>query len=270
MKAILIALCLLSSSLVLGQQYQFELVKGKKEGQYSVYATANFSTRGIHFSQAGFNLSVPTGSTVTNIQGASDFEWHLIGKNTADQLSNMSAGNGKNDVHKLITSLVHKPLSHEAGKSFALVSFEVQLPKKGGMISILENLNNDIQTLYTNNQNFKNYFCVKLEGENYNKDYLKGIKTSKIQVDSITKGELIVSPNPVVSATELIVKNGNGQKENIVSYELFDLIGNQKQAKVFKSTKDKLQLNITNLPTGNYFIRVKTSTETYTKQIIKK
>jgi hypothetical protein len=270
MKAILITICLISSSVVLGQEYQFELVKGKKEGQYTVYATANFSTRGIHFSQAGFNLSVPTGSTVTNVQGAADYEWHLIGSNTNDQLSNMSAGSGSNDMHKLITSLVHMPLNHEAGKPFALVSFDVQLPRKGGTISILENLDNDIQTLYANKQNYKNYFCVKFEDENYNKDYLKGIKMARIQAEDISKGNLIVSPNPVATQTELVVKNKNGEQEAILSYELYDLIGNQRGNVAYKSPKKALKLNIANLPRGNYFIKVETSTGTYTKQIIKK
>jgi hypothetical protein len=78
-------------------------------------------------------------------------------------------------------------------------------------------------------------------------------------------GFVTVFPNPTSTGIFTLTSANNTQIENA---ELFDVIGKQMLLKRKRADENRLEINISELPEGLYFIRVKTESGTLTKKVL--
>ena len=75
--------------------------------------------------------------------------------------------------------------------------------------------------------------------------------------------EIKIYPNPANNSLQVTIGN-----EHVTDVKIYDLLGKQIKIEELKRINDALQIDVSNLKEGVYFVDVKTSTEVLTKKLI--
>lgn len=228
---------------------------------------SNTNSGSVDISDVGFTLMLPAdASEIQNLTPLlSGRTWNLNSYDAAF-LTGQGLGDGSKDAFLLTMNPGQSIYSHEANVQIDLVSFEVMNPPASGELYFLENT--DPIALGAGNV-LDSFFNADIDGigvgagtTDYYSGNALGLESFDFQtlsIVNITNQEINIQiyPNPV---SEFLFISTDQQIEMVT---LFDLQGKQ----VFLA-KNINQIEVSNYPTGMYFIKVKTTEGSITKKII--
>ena len=245
-----------------GQSYEFAIIQNSSFN-FSVVAIPDFDSSGnTDISDIGFALMLPAGDAdVANLSQFNGRALTLTQVN-ATTLSSNGLGDGTRDGFLINLPPGQTILSHTAGQQIVIVSFDVINMPTSGQLEILSNTDPIAVGL---GGAFDSFYNANIDNTS-TQDYFGGIATNQgsfsfdtlsVEDKLINNVSLDVYPNPtknrVIIKTELAID----------SVEIYDVTG-----KLIQTDKSKI-LNMSNLNSGVYFLRIISENITISKRIIK-
>ncbi|WP_405206913.1 RICIN domain-containing protein [Aquimarina sp. LLG6339-5] len=111
---------------------------------------------------------------------------------------------------------------------------------------------------------FQLWDCVSTNSENREYSF-EFIETEILGVEDLPESNMILYPNPTNGL--LNIKIPNKYLDKSVQIKVYDFMG--RLIKEVTSTNDLIQINVENIPSGNYFVRVINGKKSYNSFIIK-
>ncbi|WP_299189099.1 RICIN domain-containing protein [uncultured Aquimarina sp.] len=111
---------------------------------------------------------------------------------------------------------------------------------------------------------FQLWDCVSTNSENREYSF-EFIETEILGVEDLSESNMILYPNPTRALLNIKIPNKYLGKS--VQIKVYDFMG--RLLREVTSTKDLIQINIENIPSGNYFVRVIDGKKSYNSFIIK-
>lgn len=258
----LLTTILLSTS-ISAQGYEFGIMHN---GGYSftIVATPDFDAVDTDISDIGFTLMLPTGNAdIVNTDQFSGRAWSST-EVTASQLDGLNLGDGTRDGFIMNLPPGQTEFSHANGVAFPLVSFEVINMPTAGELELLPNTDPIAQGLGGVLDSFFNSNIDNTTTQNYFSGFTLGMESfgfSTLSVDEVSSLEptIRIYPNPASEIVTIVTSN------TIDRVEVFDIQG--KQVKALKQTNT---IDVSDLNSGMYIVRIKTDNSTITKRLVKK
>jgi hypothetical protein len=269
----ILLLVLLTIYSVNAQQYQYGVIH-QTANTFKVVCIPDFNssdtntnTGNVDISDVGFTLMLP--ADLSEIQNVTTLlpgrTWNLNSYD-ASFLTGQGLGDGTKDAFLLTMNPGQSILSHTIGEHIDLVNFEVGNPPTSGDLYFLENSDPIAQGAGNVLDSFYNADIDGVGNGAGTIDYFGGNNPA---LDSFSFGTLSVASNVITSikiypnpvSDILYIQNEN---VDISSIELYDVHGKQ-----LLSITDKVnQINVENLNTGIYFLKIMFDRGETTKKII--
>ena len=265
--AILITICGFTSSKLTAQDYAFTLINN---GDYSftIAAVPDFNSGTFEpITQSyGFVIVLPDGVTVTATSylpsGTAGTATFIDGANVVTYDPEMA----DNDLYLITTDTAGRKFpAHTSGQIIPMVTLTVNGSPTTGEISLLDNSSTlatapallgsldsfvQVDVIDDGTVSFANEFSGLTGNIAY--DF------STLNIEELEGNSISIYPNPV---SEIIYIKSNLELTKI---ELFDILG-----KRVLTTNNTDKVNVTNLKTGVYFLKIQSSKGQITKKIIK-
>lgn len=247
------------------QGYEFGIVHNS-DFNFSIVAIPNFTSSGnTDISDIGFTLMLPTGNNdIISINQFYARTWNVT-EVDASTLNSLSLGDGTKDAFVFNLPPGQTILSHTDGDQIELVNFEVSNSPNSGFLEILSNADSIAIGLGGAGDSFFNSNIDNTITQDYFLGLITGQETFPFAALSIDDNiditeleEISLYPNPTTSYFEIKTDY------DIELVELFDLTG-----KMILSVKNKKKIDILNITSGVYLVKIYFNNTYVSSKIIK-